>query len=155
MRRTLRLRPRSDTRSSNPSEGWTEYIDSEWFYEAEPGPPRVEPWESLPDLYVLPVALLQRIAQHDHLSQLQTASHERETVAALVDDIQHNGLQKPLVLIIDRMGYLVLQDGHHRLLAAIEIGRPTLPVRLKRAERIKRRATAFYDLAEEILSCSC
>ncbi len=59
----------------------------------------------------------------DHPSQLDTEG--RAKVDSLKKDIEANGVQEPLV--VSRRGDLLV-DGHHRAIAAIELGLKKVPV---------------------------
>ena len=48
----------------------------------------------------------------------------------LIADIQDNGIKVPLLLQEDESGERWLRNGHHRLVAAMEIGLDEVPVRI-------------------------
>lgn len=55
----------------------------------------------------------------------------RQHVEALAADIKENGLREPLVVNQTADGRRHLADGHHRALAAIQLGLPRVPVRVR------------------------
>jgi hypothetical protein len=52
------------------------------------------------------------------------------SIDQLIADIQANGIKVPLLLQEDESGERWLRNGHHRLVAAMEIGLDEVPVRI-------------------------
>ena len=56
-----------------------------------------------------------------------TRNHLRDNIDSLKEDIAKNGVKTPLEVTKDEGGYLL--DGHHRYVAARELGMDKVPVR--------------------------
>ncbi len=75
---------------------------------------------------------LMKLAEPGNVSSI--AKNERAGLDKLKADIQKNGIKQPIDVVLSRngSGEFVLDDGHHRLAAARELGINDIPVRIRR-----------------------
>lgn len=85
---------------------------------------------------VMPTKALKLIQDAGRVTSIQ--KHERPYLTKLKTDIATNGME-PIILFKDTHGKYGIEDGHHRLAAAVELGVTDLPVVVK--ERGARSVT--------------
>lgn len=111
---------------------------------------RFNPWLEMEGTFTLPLDLLFRVAQQDRILRAQTIHTKR--VDMLVERIQRDGVLRPAVITVSRDGKLVLQDGHHLLVAANILELTHLPCKLQVSDNgIKIPSQLVSDLLEELL----
>lgn len=59
---------------------------------------------------------------------VQHQGEYKGTIDQLIEDIRANGIQSPLLVQEDESGERWLRNGHHRLVAALELGLTEVPV---------------------------
>lgn len=104
--------------------------------------PFPEPWRQhhlAPSCVALPVATVVAVADPKTLAQIRR--REASRLDELRADIAANGVRKPLVMVVDHLGHVALQDGHHRTAVCEELrnarlGPERLPVRFVRSEGV-------------------
>lgn len=136
------------------AECWGEFLDHEWYYAAVM--PRVkEPWRRHPmavHSFLFPRELISTLAQDERLREVRS-DHER--IETIRSSLLQDGLCKPLELVVDAQGRLVLWDGHHRLLASEGISwLARLPAYFTRSESIRVLSQPVADLLEALLRAS-
>lgn len=69
---------------------------------------------------------------------------ERDYVAEIAVDIELNGLQQPLIIVLDNES-VCLRDGHHRVVAGVL---DHYPVMLEYSERIRKHRVPMRNLVD-------
>lgn len=101
-------------------------------------------------VFTLPLPLLLRLAQQDRITQARTTRIDR--VTRLVERIKEGGVTRPAMITVSRDGKLVLQDGHHLLVAAEFLELTHLPCKVQVSDNgIKIPSQLVSDLLEELL----
>ena len=139
-------------------ESWGgEFLDTEWYAEGRrvvPSQPELivlpEPWRELkkPGL-LLPTDLVYSLRKQE---DLERAAKETEKLAEIRTQILRDGFWRPLILVASEDGRLVLEDGHHRITIAMDLGITHVPVWLKRSERMRVRARPFQEVVLDLLT---
>lgn len=124
-----------------------EFLDHEWYSSFEPVP---EPWREhrwAARSFLFTRSFLLDLAQPERLQQVRA---DTEHIAALRHDLSVNGLRRPLEVVIDRAGRVVLRDGHHRLVASAGLpGFTTFPVVFTESDHVRVTARPFIEVAFE------
>jgi hypothetical protein len=124
---------------------------TDWWAPVFPDPPK-EPWRHGPHgatSIVVGVELLAEIADPRRLQEL--AAVETQYLLDLEGDIKENGIQEPLLLIVDGLGRIAMKEGHHRTIVATRIGMTGLPVRLRTSEGRVRYGRPLSETMVEFL----
>lgn len=118
--------------------------------EGNTNPGEVPGWLEMPGTFTLPVDLISRLAQQDRLARAE--QKEMARVHAIANGISKDGVTRPVVITVDSMGKLILQDGHHLLVAAQGLGLTHLPCRVQISDgNIKIRAELVSNVLEDLL----
>lgn len=123
---------------------WVEYLDESHFIrDFSPGP---TDWRYRDDVFRLPTAWVLQTAQRMRLKEI----HDSERRTFVREYVASYGLD-PLTIVLDMHGRVVLEDGHHRLLAARDLGIPSLPIVFKYSEQIRVECGYFAELLVPLL----
>ena len=117
-----------------------------YVYEPYFAPAPKEPWrrgQYADQTMLLPTSVVLEWADPKELrNALRT---EREYLDVLCKDVGENGITDPFVAVIDQLGRITLQDGHHRLLVVEELDEPLVPVRFIGSEQIRKYCRPLHD----------
>jgi ParB-like nuclease domain len=93
---------------------------------------RPEPWrENFPEATLVPIDFVSYFVNETEINEKDRFERWKcdEVKASLTDD----GFHQPMVMYWDDEGRVRFHDGHHRLVAARELGWKTVPVELRHA----------------------
>lgn len=79
-----------------------------------------------------PTDALLQIANAERLRHIK----DTDRYYTVREEIRNGTTRTPLLIVVDQSGKIALEDGHHRVLAAKELGYETLPVTFKDSKRI-------------------
>lgn len=111
-----------------------------------------EPWRRNPraaGCVVVPVAVLIDIADPDELGEARRLRRDR--IDWVRDSINANGVELPVIVVVDAKGHVTVRDGHHRILAADELGMPGLPCEVQTSPGIPRRSRPIVEVIGPLL----
>lgn len=107
-------------------------------------------WLEMKGTFTLPTSLLFRLAQQERITRARDVNLDR--VEVLTGRIKREGVTRPAVLTVSRDGKLVLQDGHHLLVAAESQGLTHLPCKVLVSDNgIKIPSQLVSEVLEELL----
>ena len=108
------------------------------------------PWLEMEGTFTLPTSLLFRLAQQERVTRARDVNLDR--VEVLAGRIKREGVTRPAILTVSRDGKLILQDGHHLLVAAESQGLTHLPCKVLVSDNgIKIPSQLVSDVLEELL----
>ncbi len=133
---------------------WGEFLDHEWYAEGAPVVVPQDPWRTNPlwagQTVEMSREILKKMVNKEQMQRIQLRDMAKvHEVAASISEV---GLERPLTLVVDRAGWIVLKDGHHRLLATEGMGGyESLPCTLKYSEKIRVASANLSEVLFDLL----
>ncbi len=129
-----------------------EFLDTEWYDHWQETPVKTQGWETgrfADQTVLLPLALVRKLAQPNRLSEIQLT--DKDHLQDLLTSVKARGFDEPMVVVLDDHGRIVLKDGHHRLIVAVQLKLLKVPVRFQRSKRINTAACSMADMLPQLL----
>lgn len=99
---------------------------------------------------LVPTDVLATIADPGELARLRR--RQPEYLADLREQIMADGVREPLELAVDANGRICVQNGHHRVIVAIDAGIERLPVRWVRSEGVRMHSVPAREVIGPIVA---
>lgn len=125
-----------------------EFLDNETI---QPFQPKIPVWQqNNPDAFLLDTELVHRLSQPGRLQEILLK--DRGIIEDLKTKVANTGFTHPLILKLDTHSKIVLYDGHHRLIVALERKIEAIPVKLEQCESLSLKTVPVLEALKWILT---